>query len=266
MYQSEWKDVLAFRHKTELLDKPFNAYLVDLWAWFMCSLRFTVCDICESLKSQLHDPHVPLPQKLGNAATYRDHLQAQYQDRSVCWQLCDISNAREGDVLVCWLDAMEQAKFAIPRCRGLRTSSATSVTEVFCLRQSTFQMWLFLTSARSKLQKPRMKLHGAWFFGYCLDLHCIDETNKHDAACIIEVISQGVQRVTCWCLLYFNFQSLSFANQLANLHSFFLPMRVKQSYVQTKAFDICAERGVAAPQHLICIEPRLVLHAFGVLQ
>ena len=185
----------------------------------MCSLRFTVCDICESLKSQLHDPHVPLPQKLGNAATYRDHLQAQYQDRSVCWQLCDISNAREGDVLVCWLDAMEQAKFAIPRCRGLRTSSATSVTEVFCLRQSTFQMWLFLTSARSKLQKPRMKLHGAWFFGYCLDLHCIDETNKHDAACIIEVISQGSSEslVGVYCISTFKVSHLQ-----TNLQTFTL--------------------------------------------
>ena len=48
--------------------------------------------------------------------------------------------------------------------------------------------------ARSKLQKPRMKLHGCWMFGFSLDLHCIDETAKHDAACIIEIVSQGVQR------------------------------------------------------------------------
>lgn len=89
-------------------------------------LRFTVCDVCEQLKAQLHDQQVPLQVKLGAVTAYRNHLRDQYIDRSTCWQLCDVANAREGDVLVCWLDAMEQAKFAIPRHRGLRTASATS--------------------------------------------------------------------------------------------------------------------------------------------
>ena len=166
----------------------------------MCCIRFTVCDICEQLKSQLHDPEVPLPQKLGCASAYRDHLHSQYLDRSLAWQICDLSTAREGDVMVCWLDAMEQAKFQVPRCKGLRTASATSVTEPFFPKPNA-QLFIFnlknVTSPRSKLQKPRMKLHGCWIFGYTLDLHCIDETNKHDAACIIEIICQGVQRATC---------------------------------------------------------------------
>jgi hypothetical protein len=49
---------------------------------------------------------------------------------------------------------------------------------------------------RSKLQKPRMKLHGAWNFGFSLDLHCIDETNKHDSSCIIKILAQSIQRVS----------------------------------------------------------------------
>ena len=85
-----------------------------------------MCDICEQLKAQLHDKHVPLPQKLGAVTQYRQHLASQYLDRSLCWRLCDVAYAREGDVMVCWMDAMEQAKFAVPRDRLLRTASATS--------------------------------------------------------------------------------------------------------------------------------------------
>eukprot|EP00435_Cladocopium_sp_Y103_P029302 s3891_g7.t1 len=92
--------------------------------------KFTVCDVCEQVKSQLHDKLVPLEEKLGAATAYRAHLQSQYEDRSLAWQLCDVGNTWDGEMLVCWLDAMEQAKFAIPRCRGLRTASATSVTQI----------------------------------------------------------------------------------------------------------------------------------------
>lgn len=149
VYQADWKDVLGFRHKTE----------------------FTVCDVCEQLKLQLHDKNVPLSEKLGAVTQYRRHLKDQYNDRSIAWQLCDVANQRDGDVLVLWLDAMEQAKFAVPRHRGLRTSSSTS-----------------------KLQKPRMKLHGCWAFGFTLQLWCLDETSKHDSACIIEILARTIQR------------------------------------------------------------------------
>ena len=44
-----------------------------------------------------------------------------------------------------------------------------------------------IATPRSKLQKPRMKLHGAWNFGFTLDLHCIDE---------IEILAQSIQRVS----------------------------------------------------------------------
>lgn len=43
--------------------------------------------------------------------------------------MCDVANCQDGDVLVLWLDAMEQAKFALPRHRGLRTASATFLTQ-----------------------------------------------------------------------------------------------------------------------------------------
>ena len=161
-------------------------------------LRFTVCDVCEHLKGQLHSQDVPLAEKLGAASAYRAHLASQYSDRSVAWQLCDVCNNREGDVLVCWLDGMEQAKFALPRCRGLRTTGSASEPK-YVIPFFKCDGWIDVTCIpRAKLQKPRMKLHGCWIFGYCLDLYCIDETSKHDASCMIEILSQSIQRVTCF--------------------------------------------------------------------
>ena len=88
-----------------------------------CQLRFTVCDICEHYKSSFQDPSASMAEKLGSLRSYRTHLRDQYTDRSILWQLCDLSYAHEGDLMVIWIDGMEQAKFAVPRSRGLKTAS-----------------------------------------------------------------------------------------------------------------------------------------------
>lgn len=77
--------------------------------------RFTVCDICEQFKAQLHDPATPLAEKLGCVKSYRNHLRSQYTDRSLLWQLCDLSYAREGDLMCIWIDGMDQSKFTSPK-------------------------------------------------------------------------------------------------------------------------------------------------------
>ena len=87
------------------------------------AMRFTVCDQCDQFKAQLHDPKTPLPEKLGCVQAYRKHLKDQYTDRSLLWQLCDLAYAKEGELMVIWIDGMEQAKFQVPRSRGLKTSS-----------------------------------------------------------------------------------------------------------------------------------------------
>ena len=107
-----------------------TSFAILLWVWMfkhahVWRRRFTVCDICEQFKSQLHDPAVPLPEKLGCVKAYRAHLKSQYSDRSLLWQLCDLAYSREGDIMLIWIDGMEQAKFAVPRSRGLKTASAT---------------------------------------------------------------------------------------------------------------------------------------------
>ena len=125
MYQKEFKDVLAFRAKTLLLGISCKIKLEGHLSFTLgCQLRFTVCDLCEHYKAALQDSSLSMAEKLGSLRSYRSHLRDQYTDRSILWQLCDLSYAHEGDLMVIWIDGMEQAKFAIPRSRGLKTASA----------------------------------------------------------------------------------------------------------------------------------------------
>lgn len=40
-----------------------------------------------------------------------------------------------------------------------------------------------------------MKLHGAWAFGWALDLHVVDEPVKKDSAFVIETIALALEKV-----------------------------------------------------------------------
>ena len=104
VYNESWRDVLVFRAKNE----------------------FSQCDICYQLKAQLRDPKLDLETKLGSLKTYRQHLHDQYVDRTVTWTLGDLSADPHSDIVVMWLDGMDQAKFALPRDPGLRTPASLS--------------------------------------------------------------------------------------------------------------------------------------------
>jgi hypothetical protein len=47
---------------------------------------------------------------------------------------------------------------------------------------------------RSRFVRPRMKIHGCWAFGVCVNIFVLDETSKHNSSCIIEVIAQTIER------------------------------------------------------------------------
>lgn len=67
---------------------------------------------------------------------------------------------------------MDQGKFAIPSDASLRASAV-----------------------RAKHIRPTLKLHGAWCFGWVLDLWILDEPTKHDASCVIEIVALCLERV-----------------------------------------------------------------------
>jgi hypothetical protein len=49
---------------------------------------------------------------------------------------------------------------------------------------------------RAKYQRPRVKVHGAWAFGYTLNVYILDEVAKHDSSAILEILSQTIEDVT----------------------------------------------------------------------
>lgn len=46
---------------------------------------------------------------------------------------------------------------------------------------------------RAKYQRPRLKVHGAWAFGYQLSVAVMDETARHDSSSIIEILATTVE-------------------------------------------------------------------------
>lgn len=87
--------------------------------------------------------------------------------------MCDVANSQDGDVLVLWLDAMEEAKFAIPRHRGLRTASATFLTQKIlhlvqnmsntCMLRAKSFSDIFL---HAKVKAAEAKDEVAWVLGF----------------------------------------------------------------------------------------------------
>lgn len=65
---------------------------------------------------------------------------------------------------------------------------------------------------RSKYQRPRLKVHGAWAFGFCLNIFVMDDPSRHDSSAIIEILAITIEddpglEFTClfWDLEYFEF-------------------------------------------------------------
>lgn len=133
---------------------------------------FTVCDVCWQLKQQLRDKGASLELRLGAVRLYRDHLHDQFVDRSSLWATSSISKDHDSDTLVLVTDGMDQSKFALPRDKGLQTLSS----------------W-------SKFHRPRAKVHGVWAIGWCLQVGVLDEDQRHDSSCVIELVARTLERV-----------------------------------------------------------------------
>ena len=50
---------------------------------------------------------------------------------------------------------------------------------------------------RAKHIRPRLKIHGAWAFGYCCNIFAIDEPGRHNSSCIMEILAQTMDDATC---------------------------------------------------------------------
>lgn len=85
--------------------------------------RFTQCDICCHLKDAMANaPN--LESKLGALVQYREHLASQYSDRTIQWALQELALDPMSNCLVAQLDAMDQAKFKLPRDPKLKATAS----------------------------------------------------------------------------------------------------------------------------------------------
>lgn len=133
--------------------------------------RFSQCELCFQFKKALADA-TSMEVKLGALVAYRQHLASQYADRTLLWSMQELGSDPMGDLMICQLDGMDQGKFRLPRDPQLKA-----------------------TASLAKFIRPKLKVHGVWFFGYSLELHIMDESLKHDGSCINEVLARGIERV-----------------------------------------------------------------------
>lgn len=103
------------------------------------SVRFGKCEICWNLSNQINDKSLSLEVKLGSIKAYRDHLHAQYIDRSIQWSLMDLSRDDTSGTVIVLVDGMDQAKFRVPKHPGLR-----AVSSMFLVLNCKFVAFSFL--------------------------------------------------------------------------------------------------------------------------
>lgn len=157
VYQQRWCDVLKFRSRSMHLGQGLllgNGFVGKIYTHILyhvkislfsvvCSirLRFSQCTICQQLTANMSDHSLSLEAKLTAVKVYRQHLHDQYVDRSACWALQDLSKDPLSGVLVILLDGIDQAKFSVPRDKGLRTSAELTLNPIgktFCYCKSCF--------------------------------------------------------------------------------------------------------------------------------
>lgn len=195
VYKRRWKDILQFRQKS----------------------LFSQCEVCWTLKSQLNSKTLSLDQKLGCLHQYREHLHDQFCDRSVIWKLQAESADPNTDFVIISTDGLDQSKFTLPRDPHLKASAALSfelISTFFLSSNSCFFSFLqveplkligtipiIAPMLREKHQRPRVKVHGAWAFGYTLNVYVMDEPSPHDSSAIIEIVAATIEDATRFLIL-----------------------------------------------------------------
>jgi hypothetical protein len=189
VYRRNWSDILHFRSRN----------------------LFTTCEVCFALKQALQQKDSSLDARLTALKQYRAHLHSQYCDRSVIWKLQAESAEPNSGVLLISTDGLDQSKFALPREPELRNNAALNLASkitLFFWFAFSFSYWLVwyhpfrqissfacpnIPQLRAKFQRPRVKVHGAWAFGYTFNVFILDEVSKHDSSAIIEILTQTIE-------------------------------------------------------------------------
>ena len=106
-------------------------------------LRFTRCELCYHLSTQLNSRDISMETKLGTVKQYREHLHSQYVDRSIQWSLNELSRDVTSGTLIILVDGMDQGKFRIPKHPGLRAVSSMLLGSPWRFCSAVFHSDLF---------------------------------------------------------------------------------------------------------------------------
>lgn len=66
-------------------------------------------------------------------------------------------------------------------------------THCFLVSLHTGASALILSNPRAKHQRPRLKVHGCWAYGFTVNTYILDEPSRHDSSAVIEMISSTIE-------------------------------------------------------------------------
>lgn len=74
-------------------------------------------------------------------------------------------------------DGMDQAKWALPRYKGLRPCKSLG-----------------------SLKRPQLKIQGVWVYWFRLDFWVLDPDQPHDSSAVVECVARSLEGMRAMCL------------------------------------------------------------------
>lgn len=147
---------------------------------------------------------------------YQQHVTDQYADRCAFWSLKDISGELMSRTVTLTTNGADQDFWLKPR----HDVDAFLLLHAFCARDCDFTQdtskWIVpltpeakymvprhpdLRAAHraAKIQRPKLKLHGVWAFGYCLRIAVLEENSFHGSSLVQELLALTIEDVMNIC-------------------------------------------------------------------
>ena len=127
----------------------------------------STCSVCTRHKLLIREMSHHLAARRKQHDLYIAHLQHQYQDRCLYWQLRSLSRSRCGEICII-IDSMDQAKFCYPRGGVYRTKELAS------------------------LQRPRAHITGILMHGHGVMFSVSAQDMPKDSNSMIELMSHAL--------------------------------------------------------------------------
>ena len=146
----------------------------DKWSYvlkFRKKSQHKECTECHVFRESIQGKRKSPAEKMELAASWREHLRAQYHDRLIYWSLRWCSRAHM-NVLCIIIDSMDQCKTAWPQYAFHRKPA--------CLENIT---------------RPRMILSAVLCHGWCSNIFLMEDSLHHGASSFCELISRSLDHV-----------------------------------------------------------------------